>query len=160
MQTHYSQANALPTQNTQDNQSLYEQDFLLWLETTTKLLKEQRFTELDLANLIEEIEDMGKSSKSALRSNLIVVLLHLLKWKYQAEKQSKSWQLSIFEHRRRLNDDFQDSPSLKRYYAEIFSKCYQNACQQAVIETGMSLEKFPVESPFTLEQVLDSEFLP
>lgn len=138
----------------------YDQDFILWLENTVQLLKEKKFAELDLENLIEEIEDMGRSNKSALRSNLIVVLLHLLKWKYQPEKRSKSWQSSILEHRRRLDDDFEDSPSLKRYYLEIFNKCYQNARKQAAIETEMNLENFPIESPFTLEEVVDSEFLP
>jgi hypothetical protein len=129
----------------------YDQDFMLWIDTTVQLLKERRFAELDLENLIEEVEDLGRSNKSALRSNLIVVLLHLLKWKYQPEKRSKSWQSSILEHRRRLEDDFEDSPSLKRYYIEIFNKCYQNACKQAAIETEIDIKNFPRESPFTPE---------
>lgn len=94
----------------------YDRDFMLWIDATVQLLKERRFAELDLENLIEEVEDLGRSNKSALRSNLIVVLLHLLKWKYQPEKRSKSWQSSILEHRRHLEDDFEDSPSLKQYY--------------------------------------------
>lgn len=138
----------------------YDRDFMLWIDTTVQLLKERRFAELDLENLIEEVEDLGRSNKSALRSNLIVVLLHLLKWKYQPEKRSKSWQSSILEHRCRLEDDFEDSPSLKRYYIEIFNKCYQNACKQAAIETEIDIKNFPIESPFTPEEVLDSEFLP
>lgn len=144
----------------QDPRSLYDRDFMLWIETTAQLLKEQKFIELDLENLIEEIEDMGRSSKSALRSNLVVVLMHLLKWKYQSEKRTNSWKASIFEHRLRLDEDFTDSPSLKRYFEEIFAKCYQNARKLAAIETGLELEIFPIESPFTPEQVLDPEFLP
>ena len=144
----------------QDAQSLYERDFALWLETTTALLRAKQFEQIDLENLIEEIESMGKSEKSAVRSNLTVVLMHLLKWKYQAGKRTNSWQSSIFEHRVRLDDEFMDSPSLKRYYLEFFAKCYQVARKQAAIETGLNLSTFPVESPFTPEQVLDSEFLP
>jgi type I site-specific restriction-modification system R (restriction) subunit len=161
MQTQDLQEIAANCQNaTQDAPSLYDRDFMLWIETTAQLLKEQKFTELDLENLIEEIESMGRSNKSALRSNLVVVLLHLLKWKYQSEKRTNSWKASIFEHRLRLDEDFIDSPSLKRYFAEIFDKCYQNARKLAAIETGLELEIFPVESPFTPEQVLDPEFLP
>jgi hypothetical protein len=161
MQTQDLQEIATNSQNaTQDTPSLYDQDFLLWIETTAHLLKEQRFTEIDLENLIEEVESMGRSNKSALRSNLVVVLLHLLKWKYQSEKRTNSWKASIFEHRLRLDEDFTDSPSLKRYFAEIFAKCYQNARKLAAIETDIELETFPIESPFTPEQVLDPEFLP
>jgi transposase len=138
----------------------YDRDFMLWIETTVQLLKEQKFAELDLENLIEEIEDMGKSNKSALRSNVIVVLLHLLKWKYQPEKRTNSWKFSLREHRRRLEEDFEDSPSLQNYYREIFPKCYGNARKLAADETGLVLEIFPVESPFTPEEVLDAEFLP
>lgn len=138
----------------------YDRDFMLWIETTVQLLKEQKFAELDLENLIEEIEDMGKSNKSALRSNVIVVLLHLLKWKYQPEKRTNSWKFSLREHRRRLEEDFEDSPSLQNYYREIFPKCYGNARKLAADETGLVLEIFPVESLFTPEEVLDAEFLP
>jgi hypothetical protein len=148
------------TINFLDRDSLYERDFLLWLENTTKLLKEQRFTELDLENLIEEIEDMGKSQRSALESNLVVILLHLLKWKYQPEKHSNSWKASIREHRRRIRSQFKDSPSLKRYFAEIFVECYGDARGLAADETGLELVTFPKDLPFTIEQVLDSDFLP
>jgi hypothetical protein len=138
----------------------YDRDFMLWIETTVQLLKEKKFAELDLENLIEEIEDMGRSNKSALRSNLIVILLHLLKWKYQPNKQTNSWKFSIREHRRHLEDDFEDSPSLQNYYREIFPKCYQNARKLAADETGLALNIFPTESPFTLKEVVDSDFLP
>ena len=142
------------------NNSLYEEDFYLWIETTAKLLKEGKFSELDLDNLIEEIETMGRSEKKSLRSNLVILLLHLLKWQYQPNKRSRSWQSSIFEHRIRLDEDLKDSPSLKPYFQEIFDKCYQNGKKQASIETGLSLKAFPEESPFTIEEVLDEYFLP
>lgn len=145
---------------TPSSSTLYDRDFMLWIETTSQLLKEQKFTELDLENLIEEIEDMGRNNKGALESNLIVVLLHLLKWKYQPEKRTNSWKGSIREHRRRLKKAFKVSPSLKSYFAEEFGECYQEAKEQAADETGLDLNIFPVESPFTTEQVLDPEFLP
>jgi len=144
----------------QAEQSLYDRDFMLWVETTAQLLKEQKFTELDLENLIEEIESMGKSEKSAVRSNLTVVLMHLLKWKFQPDKRTNSWKASIREHRRRLRDDFQTSPSLKPYFIEVFTKCYEDSREQAADETGLDLSTFPVESAFTPEQALDPDFLP
>ena len=70
----------LPINNSQE--TLYKQDYYQWLIQTAELLKEKKFTQLDLENLIEEIESLGKSEKRAISSNLIIVLLHLLKWRY------------------------------------------------------------------------------
>ena len=86
-----------PTVITNDN--LYDQDFYLWIETISKQLKAGKFAEIDLANLIEEIESMGKSEKRELKSRLIVLLMHLLKWQYQPEKRSESWRSTITEQR-------------------------------------------------------------
>jgi Domain of unknown function DUF29 len=142
------------------NSHLYHQDFYLWIETTTKQLKEGRLSEVDLENLIEEIESMGRSEKHALQSNLVVLLMHLLKYKYQSEKRSNSWKVTIREHRRRLREAFLDSPSLKPYFQEVIAKCYQDARKQASDETGLSLDVFPADSPFTSDEYLDEEFLP
>jgi hypothetical protein len=139
---------------------LYDQDFCLWIENTTQLLKERRFSELDLENLIEEIEDMGQNKKDALESNLIIVLLHLLKWKYQPNKRSGIWQRSIIEHRRRLDKAMKKSPSLKPYFQEVFDESYQYSRKEASAETGLSLTVFPQECPFTISQVLDQDYLP
>lgn len=140
--------------------TLYEQDYYLWLEKTACLLKDGRLNELDTSNLIEEIEDMGRGQKRAVTSNLRVILRHLLKYKYQPEKRSNSWRLTLFEHRRRLEEDFADSPSLKNYFDEVFGKCYQDARKEAAIETEMPLVTFPEQWPFTPEEVLSSDFLP
>ena len=139
---------------------LYEQDFCLWIETTANLLKERRFSQLDIENLIEEIETMGRSEKNALESNLIVVFLHLLKWQYQPDKRSRSWKSSIFEHRIRIHKAFKNSPSLKPFFANVFTECYQYGRKRASIETGLSLTAFPTESPFTMDEILDEDFLP
>ncbi len=140
--------------------TLYEEDFCLWLETTAKLLKNRQLENLDYENLIEEIETMGRSEKNALKSNLIVVLMHLLKYRYQPQKRSRSWVSSIFEHRRRLMEAFKTSPSLRRYYEEVFDECYQYSVKQASIETGLPLNTFPNTSPFNSEETLDFDFLP
>jgi hypothetical protein len=142
------------------NTKLYEKDYYLWLEETVQLLREGKLRELDVSNLIEEIEDMGISQKNALESNLIILLMHLLKWKYQPEKQSGSWRGSIREHRRRILKAFKNSPSLKRYFEEVFNESYQEARKQAADETELSLNIFPENCPFEIEQILDSEYLP
>lgn len=143
-----------------DTADLYNRDYYLWLTHTALLIKEGRFAEIDVGNLIEEIEDMGRSEKRAVKSNLIVLLLHLLKYKYQPAKRSNSWRATIREHRRRLRDLFQESPSLKPYFTQIFEKCYQDSREQAADETGLPLDTFPTASPFITSEVLDSDYLP
>ena len=148
-------------QNSTINQNnLYDRDFYLWIENTVRQLRERQFNQLDLANLIEEIEDMGKQAKQSLKSNLRALLMYLLKYKYQPEKRSRSWLLTISEHRQRIIDILEDSPSLKNYYREVFYKCYQNARKNASIETNLKLNIFPENSPFSLDETLNPEFLP
>lgn len=142
------------------NSNLYDKDFYLWIETTAKHLKEGNFTEVDLANLVEEIESMGRSEKRAVRNILKVLLIHLLKYKYQPELRSNSWRYTIIEHRNRLQDAFNDSPSLKPYYEQVFDESYQKARLEAAAETGLSLDTFPLESPFTPDECLERDFLP
>lgn len=141
--------------------SLYEQDLCLWLETNINLLKEGKFTEIDLENLLEELESMVKHEKNALKINLRVLLMHLLKYKYQSEKRrTSSWLYTIREHRIRLRDTCKISPSFYDFIEEVFNESYQDARELAAGETGLSIKIFPPESPFTVEEVLNSDFLP
>ena len=143
-----------------DSSNLYNEDFYLWIETTAKQLKNGNFAEIDLENLIEEIESMGRSEKRALKSNLLILLMHLLKYKYQPDKRSNSWLSTIFEHRRRLKEELTESPSLKKYFSEVFSECYQDARKLASLETGLSVDTFPVDCPFTTDEILNQDYLP
>jgi hypothetical protein len=140
--------------------NLYEADFVRWVETTVQQLQNRDYDRVDWTNLIEEIEDMSRRERKALKSNLIVILLHLLKWQYQSELRSGSWNGSICEHRRRVNDDLQDSPSLVSYVSEIVQPCYDNARKQAEAETGLPISSFPLDCCYTIEQILNPEFLP
>lgn len=139
---------------------LYETDYLKWVELTISKLRSQDLEGIDWENLIEEIDNMGKSARSSLKSNLRVILLHLLKWQYQPSHRSRSWQSSIIEHRLRIEDAFVESPSLRRYCIEVFDSAYVGAIQLASSETGISQKTFPKICPYTPEQVLDPDFLP
>ncbi|MEA5447292.1 DUF29 domain-containing protein [Leptolyngbya sp. CCNP1308] len=140
--------------------SLYGQDYALWLDNTCQLLRAGRLAEVDIANLLEELTDMGRSEKRALTNSLIVVLMHLLKYAYQPGQRSNSWRFTLKEHRRRLQELLSTSPSLTTYFDQIFADCYQEARDLTATETGVGLENFPVDSPFTQEQVRDRKYLP
>ncbi|MBE9143506.1 DUF29 domain-containing protein [Planktothrix mougeotii] len=139
--------------------TLYDQDYYLWIEKTVEQLRQNQFQEIDIENLIEELETMGRSEKRAVQSNLTVLLMHLLKYKYQPNKRSRSWRSTIVEHRRRLLILYKDSPSLRGYGQEIFVECYQDARQDAATETQLKISVFPDECPFNLETVLKVDYL-
>ncbi|MGB7413687.1 MAG: DUF29 domain-containing protein [Thermosynechococcaceae cyanobacterium] len=139
---------------------MYDRDFIQWVDHAAELLKQGRFDELDLENLIDEVECLGRSEKHALTSNLRILLMHLLKWQYQIEKRTGSWRGTVAEHRTRIQEAFEHSPSLKTYYVQVFDKSYGKARILAASETGLDLKLFPVECLYSVDQVLDDEFWP
>lgn len=141
-------------------QNLYEVDYNAWLKLTIERLKTSQFSGIDWVNVIEELEDMGRSEKRAIYSNLKILLLHLLKYCYQPEKRSRSWLSSICEHRQRLHRAFKDSPSLKNHFATILTDSYEDARTLAAVETGLDIAAFPKDSPFSKQEILDMDFLP
>ncbi|WP_036485778.1 DUF29 domain-containing protein [Myxosarcina sp. GI1] len=139
------------------NQSLYDRDFCLWIEQTATKIRGRDVNNIDWENLLEEIEGMGKSEKNALESNLTILLMHLLKWKYQPDKRFNSWAFTITEHKIRIKRAFKHSPSLKRYFEEVFAEFYADARKLASRETGLAMDTFPVQCPFTYEEVIDGD---
>ena len=139
--------------------SLYETDYLQWIETIAAQLERKEFSQIDLENLIDEIKDMGRSERQSLESNLVVVLTHLLKWQYQPEQRSGSWKGSLTEHRRRLNRSLKESPSLKPYLAEVLAECYTDARRLASDETELPIATFPIATPYSISQILEVDFL-
>ncbi|ELS33949.1 MULTISPECIES: DUF29 domain-containing protein [Pseudanabaena] len=140
--------------------TVYEQDYLLWLETTSEQLRTGQLENLDIENLLEEIESMARKEKVALESNLEVLLMHLLKYQYQVNKRTPSWRYTIDEHRSRILKAIKVSPSLKPHLKQVFDECYQEGRRKAAIETGLNIVTFPTESPFNQEQTLNPDFLP
>lgn len=143
-----------------DRHGLYDPDFNLWVEEQLALLEAGAFERLDLANLIEEIADVARSQRNAIRGDLVLLLTHLLNWQHQPQGRSTSWAGSIVEHRQRIRDEIKDSPSLAGYPGETLERCYLAAREPAAAETCLPQSRFPQTSPYTLEQALDPEFLP
>jgi hypothetical protein len=138
----------------------YHQDFYGWTQEQAKLLREHRIEELDLENLLEEIESMGKSEKRELESRIELLLMHLLKWYYQPNFQGKSWELTIREQRAKCARHLMENPSLKGKLNEVFEYAYEDARMWAARETGLSLDTFPESCPWAFEQVIDPAFFP
>lgn len=139
---------------------LYETDLYAWTQKQADLLRARRFDELDLENLVEEVRSVGGSEKREIESRLDILVAHLLKWKFQPGARTKSWAATLREQRSRIERILRSSPSLRRYPAEVFDEAYLAGRIEAAKETGIDFDLFPDKAPFTLEQVLDPDFLP
>lgn len=140
--------------------NLYETDFYAWTQEQVSLLKTQQWNELDTVNLIEEIEALGRKERQELRNRLGILLGHLLKWQFQPDKRSNSWLGTIGEQRVQIKLLLEDSPSLKPYLEQALLDAYQLGLALAMRETDLGEQVFPKVCPYTLEQALNSEFLP
>lgn len=138
----------------------YDKDFYSWTQEQAALLKQGQFADLDIENLIEEVETMGRSEKRELESRLTVLLLHLLKWKYQDVRQCRSWELSIIEQRLKFDETLEENPGLKSKLNEILKKAYRYAVIEASKETQISIKIFPELCPWDLDKITDNEFYP
>ncbi|MBE9056912.1 MULTISPECIES: DUF29 domain-containing protein [Sphaerospermopsis] len=139
---------------------LYTTDFHAWTQEQVNLLKTQQWHTLDTVNLIEELETLGRKERQELRNRLAVLLGHLLKWQFQAEKRTNSWLSTIKEQRIQIKLLLEDSPSLKPYLEEMFLTAYELGLALAIRETQLGEKIFPEICPYTCEQTLNSEFLP
>ena len=143
----------------QVNESLYEKDFYAWTQEQAALISQGDWTGLDVPNLVEEIESLGRQQRSELRNRLSVLLMHLLKWEYQSSKRSRSWNTTIRIQRIEIARLIKDSPSLKPYLSEAIDAAYETAVIAAADETGLLEATFPDKAIYTAQQVLDSSFL-
>lgn len=140
--------------------SLYEADFYAWTQKQAQLLQLKQWEKLDLPNLIEEIESLGKRERAELRNRLSVLIGHLLKWQYQVSKRSRSWLMTVRVQRRETQTLLEENPSLKPYLEEGLKKSYENGRDLAVKETNLPRKTFPETCPYTLDEILSDRFYP
>jgi hypothetical protein len=141
-------------------QNEYEKDFYAWTFHHADLLRHRKFEALDIDNIAEEIESMGKSVRRELINRLAILLAHLLKWQFQSERRSNSWRNTIEEQRDEISELIEDSPSLTYALEEKLARAYKRAALIASTETGLNRDSFPESCPFTLSNALDVDFFP
>ena len=142
------------------NEMHHDRDFYAWTREQAALLRAGAFDRLDTEHLIEELENMGARERRELVSRLAVLLAHLLKWRYQPERRSRSWQATIEVQRLDLADLLAENPSLKALLPELFAKAWRRAVILAVAETGLPKSTFPSAPEIFPEQALDEDFWP
>jgi hypothetical protein len=138
----------------------YEKDVYGWATHTAELLRNKKMSEVDFDNIIEEMEALGRSEKYQLINRLSLLMAHLLKWQYQPEKRTRSWELTVKEQRKQIKIHFSDNPSLKGKLSEILENAYFIARLKAEKETSIDEKSFPEECPYSFEELTSDEFYP
>jgi Domain of unknown function DUF29 len=139
---------------------LYDRDFHAWTQVMAKALRSGDWAELDIENLVEEIESLGRRERQELENRLGVLLGHLLKWQYQPENRSNSWRATLREQRRRIRQLLKENPSLQPSVAIAMPEAYLSGRDLAIQETNLPDERFPEDCPYEFEVAIDPEFLP
>lgn len=140
--------------------SLYEVDFYAWTQRQSLLLRNRQWPQIDLDNVIEEIESLGRQQRQELRNRLAILIGHLLKWEYQIEKRSRSWFATINVQRLDIGELILDNPSLKPYLEDALDTAYKKGLMLAVKDSGLPSKTFPSTAAYSLEVILSEEFYP
>ncbi|MBK5966540.1 hypothetical protein CCR95_21300 [Thiocystis minor] len=140
----------------------YENDLVAWAQEQASLLRARRFDLLDITHLAEEIDDVGKSEQRELANRMAVLLVHLLKWQYQAARRGTSWESTIREQRRALARRLQKTPSLRTCLedSDWWEDAWLDARTEATRETGIGFDVFPPVCPWTASNILDDRWTP
>ncbi|MFN6463770.1 MAG: DUF29 domain-containing protein [Nostoc sp. DedVER02] len=141
-------------------QNFYEADFYSWTQEQANLLRHRQWNQLDLPNLIEEIESLGRKERQELRNRLSILIGHLLKWEYQPQQRSRSWLATIRVQRREIIKLLSENSSLKPYLEEVIQESYQNGRDLASGETDLPLSTFPNECLYHFEEIMSDRFYP
>ncbi|MFO0970007.1 MAG: DUF29 domain-containing protein [Gemmataceae bacterium] len=131
---------------------LYEKDEVAWLERSARLIRAGRAAELDFVHLSEFLRDMAQAQKREVKSRLIQLIAHLLKWEHQPGKRTRSWHNSIIEQRRELELLF-ETKTLRKHAGEVLGQVYAKAVAQACAQTGLKAHEAPDHCPYTLDEL-------
>jgi hypothetical protein len=142
------------------NTALYDEDLYAWCNEQARLLRAGEFSRLDVENLAEELESIGRSDRREIDGRLVVLIAHLLKWRLQLGFRSRSWSATIREQRRRIARLLQESPSLRPVVDQLLVQAYIDAGDKVADETGLAETAFAADCPFTSDEILAEDFLP
>jgi Domain of unknown function DUF29 len=138
----------------------YDTDFYGWAAQQAAALRAKDWAALDLEHLAEEVEELRKTERRAVRSQLRLILSHLLKYAYQSARRTDSWRATIANGRVLVQETLEDLPTLARELPDLLTWAYPRACRDAARETGVPLTTFPEACPWPEAQVLDEDFWP
>ena len=132
----------------------YEDDLYGWVQEQVAMLRAKLVSDIDAANIAEELASVGNELREKLESAIAVLTLHLLKWDHQANLRSRSWALSVREHRRRIDRLLKRNPGLKSVLDEAIVEGYADGRDRALLETGLEDDALPEACPYTFAEMM------
>ncbi len=138
----------------------YDTDFYAWAQQQAEALRAKDLAALDVEHLAEEVDDLRNTERRAVRSQLRLILSHLLKWVYQPARRTDSWRSTIANGRVLVQEDLEDLPSLAPELEAVAAWAYPWARRDVAQETGLPLATFPEVCPWPVAQVLAEDFWP
>jgi hypothetical protein len=142
---------------TLDEPSLYDTDYVAWLEEQAAHLRAGRLSAVDVENVADELESLMKKERRQLENRLEVLILHLLKWDHKPSQRSNRWRATVQEQRTRIRRLLRDSPSVRREVEPMCRDVYADAVRAEGIETRLSEAAFPPTLPYSIEQIFERD---
>jgi hypothetical protein len=143
---------------------LYERDYYAWVQDQVDALRRHRIEDVDWENVAEEIEDLGRSERYSIESQMVRALEHLLKLQHAVEtlrrNNARGWQLTIKDARLVMRQLLDQNPSLRPQLKEMLQFAYQRARLAALRKARLPDQAIPESCPWAVEQVMDDRFLP
>ncbi len=136
----------------------YEGDLAAWAHHQAMLLRSGQLHRLDRARIAGELDDVGSEQFDRWESALRLIMMHMLKWDYQPGRRSRSWVISITTHRRHATRQIKKNPSFQSRQAEAVGEAYEDARSEAAIETDLPLKAFPVDCPYSWDEIMTRPF--
>jgi Domain of unknown function DUF29 len=137
----------------------YDTDFYAWTQAQAQALRAKDLAALDLEHLAEEIESLGQRDRDAIESQLVRLLLHLLKLTYDpAPRPRRGWRVTVADAREKVARKARGS--LQHHPAAYLPAAYRYARRKAALATERPLAMFPETCPWSIEQVLHEDFWP
>jgi hypothetical protein len=143
---------------TQSLAELFEADETAWLDTMAELVRQRRLDELDCDHLAEYLEDMALRDRREISSRLRVLIVHVLKWTYQKNMRTPSWETTVLDQQAELEEPL--AKGVVRHHAEeVLADIYKKAVKYAARQTKLPAKTFPKECPWTLDHLLAEEVM-
>lgn len=133
----------------------YETDFYKWTVTQTNLLKKGEFDKLDMVNLIDEVESIGKQVIHEFSDDVTLILFYMLLQKHSPESISDFMRYKIALAKSGMEHSLEDCPSLRRRLYSQKAYCYKLACNEFALDTKLYDLEHPEKCPWSLKEILN-----
>lgn len=132
---------------------LYVEDETAWLDAMADLIGMGAYADLDYDNLWEYLTDVAKRDRREVKSRLVVLILHVLKWVHQPDQRSRSRRGSVLEQQQELRQ-LAGQGVLRNHAEAVLAEAYRDAVERAAVDTGLPPEEFPAKSAYSVDELL------